>query len=538
MKILLVVPKYTYKNFKTKPNYHYIFPVGLSYISAILKKERFDYDCLNLNHEEGTVEEMLKRKFEEKKYDVVCSGDMALGYPIIDKIIKTTRRYEPQAKIIIGGAIITSEPVLMAQNLDFDFGVIGEGEITIVELLNCLKKGGNPKKVNGLCWKDKNGEIIFTEKREVIMDLDSLPFPDYEGLGYEKYLDNMCSTDALYEIVDYPRMYPLFASRGCPYQCTFCYHCLGPKYRFRSINNLMEEINYAIKKFKINSISLVDDLFAYDKKRLYDFCKRMKNIIKKNPEFVWACSLAVNSIDKELLKTMKDSGCVWISFGFESYSPVVLKSMRKPITPEQIKNAIHWCMELNIGIEGGFIFGDTAETKETAKETLKFWREECQGQLILMFIQPYPGSEMYNRAVKKGIIKDKLEFIKNDIYKTNFFNMTDSMNDKEYKEMVRGVLKNRAKYCKYIVPSKIIKEGEDKYELVLTCPFCKSVNHHKNCYIQNPKYFTFNTICRDCKKRFFAVSKWYKFTSDHYVGLDFLRRTYLLFRKKRVDKKV
>lgn len=539
MKILLIVPKYTYNNFETKPNYHYMFPIGLGYISAILKKEKFDYDCFNLNHEEGTIEEMIKRKLEGKKYDIICTGEMALGYPVIDKIIKSTRKYAPLVKIIIGGAIITSEPVLMAQNLDFDFGVIGEGEVTIVELLNCLKNEGNPENVNGLCWKDKNGEIIFTKKRESINDLDSLPFPDYEGLGYVKYLDNMCATDALFEIMDYPRMYPLFASRGCPYQCTFCYHCLGPKYRFRSVDNIMEEINYAIKKFRINSISIMDDLFAYNKERIYDFCRRIKKIIEKeHQEIKWACQLAVNSMDRELLRTMKESGCIWISFGFESYSPLVLKSMKKPITQEQIRNAIKWCLELHIGIEGGFIFGDSAETKETAKETLDFWKKECCGQLGLFFIQPYPGSEMYDKAVKKGIIKDKMEFIKNDIYKTNFFNMTDAMNDGEFKKLVKEILKNRVKYCEYIVASGIIKEAEDRYEVVATCPYCNSVNHHKNCYVRNSKYFSFYTICRDCMKRFYIVSKWYKFTSDHYIGLDFLRRAYLFFRKKIVNSRI
>jgi anaerobic magnesium-protoporphyrin IX monomethyl ester cyclase len=539
MKILLVVPKYTYNNFETKPNYHYIFPIGLGYISAILKKKKFDYDCYNLNHEYGTIEEMMKRKLGGKKYDIVCTGDMALGYPVIEKIVNSTREYLPDAKIIVGGAIITSEPELMAKNLNFDFGVIGEGEETIVELLKSLENNEDQKKVKGLCWKEKTGEIVFTGQRDAIKNLDSLPFPDYEGLEFEKYLDNMSSTDALFGIIDYPRMYPLFASRGCPYQCTFCYHSLGPIYRFRTVDNIIKEINYAIKKFKINSIFIMDDLFAFNKERIYDFCKRMKKIINEDSKDIkWACQLAVNSIDKELLKTMKESGCVWISFGFESYSPTVLKSMRKPITQEQIKNAIQWCLELQIGIEGGFIFGDSAETKDTAKETLDFWKKEGHGQLGLFFIQPYPGSVMYERAVKKGIIRDKMEFIKNGISRTNFFNMTDSMNDKDFKKLIKDVLKNRAKYCKYVVSSKIIKEAEDKYSVTAKCPYCKDVTEHKNCYIRNPSYYSMYTICTKCMKRFYIVSRMYKFTADYYFELDFLRKGYLFLRKKMINKKI
>lgn len=537
MKILLIVPKYTYNSLINKPNYHYIFPIGLSYISAILKKEKFDYDVLNLNHKEGGVEEIIKNKLDEKKYNVVCTGDMALSYPVIEKIINTSKEHSSKPRFILGGAIVTSEPIFMAKNLNFDFGVIGEGEITIVELLRCLEKNKDAKKVDGICWKDENGEVVFTKQREVIKNLDTIPFPDYEGLGFSEYLENMASNDALYGVLDYPRMYILSASRGCPYQCTFCYHSLGPKYRFRSIKNVMKEVNYAMEKFRINSIFVIDDLFAFNKKRLYDFCREMKKIIKKQGDFKWACQIAVNSVDRELLKTMKESGCAWISFGFESYSETVLRSMKKPITPEQINNAVKWCLELQIPIEGGFIFGDSAETKETAKETLNFWKNETHGQLQLGFIQPYPGSVMYERAVNKGVIKDKMKFIKDDISKTNFFNMTDSMSDKEFKELVKTVLKNRIKGIKYTVPLKIIHEKGDRYELEVKCEHCGEINNYKNTYLRNPKYFTMFTLCRYCMKRFYLVSKLYKFTSDYYFQLDFLRRAFLSFRKKRVDKK-
>jgi len=528
MKVLLLVPKYTYNNKSPKKNYHYFFPMGLAYISAVLKDTTHEIDIVNLNHKDGTIEELINFNLNRKEYDVVLSGEMALGYNVIEKMVMAIRKHRSNPKIIIGGAIITSEPHLMIKNLDFDYGIVGEGENTIVELLECLENKGDAKNVDGLCWKGDNGVAIFTNQRVVINDLDSLPFPDYEGFEFGEYLDNMSATDALFTVFDYPRMYPLLASRGCPYQCTFCYHSLGPKYRDRSMDNIMEEIEYAIKKFRINSINVTDDLFSINKDRVYEFCKRIKEIIDSlDYDFKWACQLTVSSVDKDLLKTMKDAGCFWVSFGFESYSPVVLKSMKKPITPEHIRNSIKWCLELEVGFEGAFIFGDSAETNETAKETLDFWVNECQGQIGIFFIQPYPGSEMYNRAIKKGVIKDKMDFIRNKICKTNFINMTDSMSDKDFKNLVRTIAKLRAKHCKYQIHDKIIKEGKDKYEVQVKCPFCKVINKYKNCYLPNPHYYTIYNVCRHCAKRYYAVSRLYKFTINYYTELDLLRRSYL-----------
>ena len=543
MKILLVVPKYTYTNLTKSPNYDYYFPIGLGYIVAVLKKEGYDIDCLNLNHFYGTIEELLNNQLNKIKYDFVLSGHMGIGYAMIEKIISISKNHPSKPKIIIGGPLITSEPELMAQNLSFDFGVIGEGERTIIELLRCLEKKKDVNKVDGVVYKDENKKIIITKKREPIKDLDSLPFPDFEALGLDEQLKNMSSEDVFFGYFDYPKVYQILGSRGCPFQCTFCYHILGDNsYRTRSVKNIIAEIRYAVKRFKINGVNLNDDMFSYDRERLKEFCYEMKKIIKETPwEFKWACSLSVNKINEELLKLMKESGCLMIGWGLESYSPAVLKSMKKPITPEQIDNAIQLCLKLKILNNGNFIFGDVAETKETAKETMDYWKKNCRGQVKLFFIHPYPGSEIFKHCIQKGIIKDKLDYIKNKIQHTNILNMTNNMNDNEFNQLVREVWKNSIKYSGYVPAIKIKKsEKEGCEDFTVKCPFCGIITKYKNCIKRNKFYYSHHIVCRnpECNMRFFFASHLYTLTIKYYKQFDFLRKNYLYIRENLLKKKL
>jgi len=530
----MIIPRY---NLTTKPSYNYAFPLGLAYIFTAISNSKHEIDCLNLNHLNGTIEQIIKKELNKKKYDIICSGHMALGYAIIEKIINTIRKHSSNPKIIMGGSLITSEPELMFNSLNPDFAILGEGDITIVELLDSIEREEDLKNVNGIIYRE-NEKIIFTKPREVIKDIDSLPFPKFEKLGYLKFLENQKS-DNNFNILDYPRPYAILCSRGCPYQCTFCYHSLGYKYRERSIENIIKEIKYAIDKYKINSLVIFDDLFSINKKRVYDFCKEITKLNKEVSGGIdWSCQLSVNNVDKKLLETIKKSGCKVISFGFESYSQKVLNSMKKPITSEQIDRAIKLTKEVGLGIQGAFIFGDVAETKETAKETLDYWKENAQGQIRLFFIQPYPGSEIYKKCVEKGIIKDKLDFIKNKILHTNWLNMTDNMSDKEILNLKKEILEARRKYYPYTIPLNIKKMGDNKYEVDIKCPFCNKKINYKNCPIENKYYFCKLVACKNCYMRLHVTSRLYKFTMDYYNQLEFLRKNFLLIRDNFLKKKV
>jgi len=506
LKILLVAPRDVSSN---GIHYNYMFPLGIAYISAVLKKAKYDVSCLNLNHREGLASEIVRTELGKKKYDLVATGHVGMGYSITEKILETARAHPSKPKTILGGAIITSEPQLMFESLKPDFGVLGEGEETILELLKCIENEKDFKKVNGIMYRDYTGKIITTPPRKPIENIDKIPFPDFEGFEFEEYLDkgytNMDSSNCNFH--DHPRLYSILCSRSCPFHCTFCYHTLGSKYRERSIKNVIEEIKFAVEKYKINAIAIYDDLFSYKKERIYEFCREMVNIRKnESREITWTCQLSVLHVDRALLRVMKKAGCVVISYGFESYSEEVLKSMKKPITPEQIDKAFKITIEEKIGVQGYFIFGDIVETKQTAKKTLDYWKENCKGQIFLDFIQPYPGCELYEHCLKKGIIKDKLTFIRDEMKAKHILNMTDRMTDKDIRELQKAIIKFGSTFTKSANPLFIKPSGDNKYEIVSKCPFCNEKTTYRNFLLQSRHIYRSYMICRKCGMRYYISS--------------------------------
>ncbi len=505
MKILLILPRM--KPTLPIPQYNYTFPLGLGYISSIVKEAGYDVDCLNLNHKEGTIDDILKTQLQKKKYDVVATGNVWFGYLAIKEIVDTTRKYSFDSIIILGGSIVTSNPKIIMESLKPNFGVVGEGEVTILELLRCIENYENPKEVKGIAYFDK--KLILTTPREPIEDLDSLPYPDFDGFEYEKYLDEMYPNMVYFNNhFDYPRAYYILTARGCPFNCTFCYHTLGRTYRKRNIDKVMEELEWAIKKYKINIICINDDLLSIDKKRLNEFCDKIRGLIIAFPwEIKWTCQLAVSSVDDKILKKMKESGCHIISYGFESYNQEVLRSMKKPITPQQIDNAIKFTMKNRIAIQGNFIFGDVAETIHTAKETLDYWKENCKGQINLSFIQPYPGSEIFNHCLKKGIIRDKFEYMSVGSQKENFFNMTNEMSNTEIGKLHMEVMRlTMGGYYKVVIPKNIkFTDKINRWNLEVECPFCKEVFEYKNYYFKPKTFHKDFMICRKCNMRFHII---------------------------------
>jgi len=524
MEILLVMPRY---NLTTKKDYHYFFPLGLPYISAVIKKEGYSVDCLNLNHLEGTVEEIIQKQLDSKKYDILGIGGNALNYAVIDTVIQTSRKHPSNPKIILGGPIITTEPELIFEALNPDIGIIGEGEETIVDILKKIKKKQSTQKIKSIMFRDKSGNLVRTVRRKAIENLNSLPFPDYEGFGFSEQLDHLNPNFSwIHNAFDNPRVYYALCSRSCPFQCTFCYH--EDRYRTRSIENVFKEIRERVKKYKINIIFLYDECLGVDKNRISDFCREMNKLRKEvSWDLKWICQIRVDAVNRNILSMIKKAGCEAVSYGFESYSPTVLKSMRKNITPEQIDKALKETLNQNLGIQAFFIFGDIAETKETARETLNYWKNNCEGQVGLGFIQPYPGSQIYKSCVERGIIPDKLSFIKNKIAVGLWLNMTESMSDKEINQLRKNLLDYMAKYPKFVIPFEIKKNYPDNFYIKVKCPYCNQEIAYDNCFMTSKLNFGFIVLCRHCRRRFFVVSLLQKIAYRYYPITRTVRDYYL-----------
>ncbi len=312
-----------------------------------------------------------------------------------------------------------------------DFGMIGEGEITSLELVRMLESMEAPseedvKKIDGLIARRKDGTLYCTNKRADIENLDSIPFPDWEGF-------RLVETCRKYAKEDNSITASIVSSRSCPNSCTFCSKTGGKKYRKRSLDNIFKEIDELVNKYHVNRLNFNDELFADNSDRLYQFCDRME---KYHIEYRISMHIGRN-LNLELLSRMHKSGCKVIFYGLESADNNVLTSMRKHITIDEIERCLQITKQAGIIVEGNFIFGDPAETKESVRTTLK-WIEDhyTMGLIEVAPIKLYPGSQLYEDAVNNGRIKDTVKFIEEGCPLVN----VSGLSDEDYRNMINNDL--------------------------------------------------------------------------------------------------
>lgn len=446
-------------------NYDYLFPLGIIYVASYLKHRNYDYHAENLNHLAAPDFESGVSALLTEHYDYVLTGGNSLILTQLKAICRIVRRHSPGSILILGGPCVTTEPELMLDVLDFDYGIIGEGEMACAELLDCLTSGKPPETVAGIIFRHPSGEAVRTAPRREAVNLDILPFPDFEGFGYDEWLEHY-PPQLLYttELIERPRPLVIMGGRGCPFQCTFCFH--DQKFRFRSLDDFFAEVEFYLARFRINTLLILDDCFSVRTERIYEFCRRIDDLSREAGYTIyWGVQMTVCGLSAELLATMKASGCISVSYGFESVNAQVLRSMHKPCTAAEIATAIDLTIRSGLRIQGNFIFGDTEETPETWRETLRFWKEHGIGYVNLAFIMLYPGSSIYHEAVQRGLIKNKLFFIINLMNKFPF-NFTHHMTDRQYYWMTFYVswyflIHSRPR----IVPRLSKREFK--------CPFCK-----------------------------------------------------------------
>lgn len=492
-RVLIVIPRWFVGD---TVNYRYMFPLGLAYISSVLKQAGYAVDCLNLNHYEGPIGPIVAAQLARHSYDLACTGGISTFYNQIRAAMEAVRAADPAVRIVLGGGIISSEPELIYDDLRPDYGILGEGEAVILDLLQRLERGEEPPRL--------------ISAAEPIADIDQLPYPDFEGFGFAAYLDHMHPTDQFaYDLFDKPRSYPVIGSRSCPFQCTFCFHPLGTKYRQRSLDSLMAELETNVRRYHINIISIYDELFSNDRARVMEFCRRMTALrATLGWDCRWGCQMRVDKLDDGMLAAMKAAGCYLISYGFESYHPDVLKSMKKQIAPEQIDRAVELTMKNRISIQGNFIFGDTAETPATAAATLAYWEKHVDAGIILSFINPYPGTAIYRRLVERGVIKDKIDFIANHIF--DIFNMSEKMNDNDFGRLWFNVFKAGLSNRLYAGKYQLSEAGDGTVSIRLACPHCGARLEYKNYYVMSKYFLLVMFYCRECRRRFFLASRLYR----------------------------
>ena len=375
MKIALARPKY--KTHLITP------PLGLGYISSYLKSKGWEtliVDGLNLNL---SNEEIVARCQDCDIIGITCLSDFYL------EVVDLSEKLKQAGKVVVLGGVHPS--VLPAQNQGesgADYIVVGEGEVTFEELIRAISLGENPYVIPGVFSQSHQPEF---KSRELFVDLDKLPFPDWEQLDPRTY--QKAPHGAL--VKNFP-IAPVVSSRGCPYCCKFCAspRFWGQRLRFRSPANVVAEIEHLIKNFGVKEIHFEDDNLTLRREHIVDICNLM---IAKGIKISWATpnGIRADKVDEELLALMKKAGCYYVVFGIESGNQKILDNINKKETLADIAKAVKLAHKLGIMTQGFFILGLPGETEETIKNSINFAKRLPLDRAQFLILDLLPGSALW-----------------------------------------------------------------------------------------------------------------------------------------------
>jgi radical SAM superfamily enzyme YgiQ (UPF0313 family) len=387
-KILLIRPAPEKEQFGDES----FLPLGLGYIAAILRKNNFDVKVFDLLIDKKSDDEVLNFI----KYFLPSIIGFSAVTPVVNSAYRLAEKIKktfPDIFLIIGGPHASALPEEPLNNF-FDFVIIGEGENTIIDLLNNLN---NPEKVKGIAYK-QNGNMQITEPREFITALDDLPFPARDLFPELKLYRGQEALGSRVPVGS------ILTSRGCPFSCTFCFKAIfGNKFRARSPENILLEWIHLIKDYKVKEIAIVDDSFTTDVNRVIKFCDLL---IKEKLKVRWSCpnGIRIDIGDIDMLKKMKEAGCYRVALGIESGNQEVLDKIGKRIKIEQIIKMVENCKRVGIKTMGFYMLGNPGEDEKTMQQTIDFAKKLRTDYAQFLLPIPYPRTKMYEEIKKNGKI--------------------------------------------------------------------------------------------------------------------------------------
>lgn len=361
-------------------------PLGLAYIASSLERAGHEVRLIDAIAENLTKEEVRQRirEFSPKVVGVTAMTPTFKGAMEAAQIAK-----EEGAITVMGGVHMA---LFAAETLTYDYvdyGVIGEGEETIIDLCDAIENDKAVSSIEGLAYK--NGSEIKVGSPKLIANLDDLPFPAYNLLPMHLYSS----------IIGYDTATTMMGSRGCPYKCTFCYKTPSDKkYRRRNVKSIVDEIEHVMDKYNVKEIMFYDDLMP--KPYVHELCNEL---LERKVKVAWEVPQRVNLVDRESLHLMKRAGCRMLRYGVEQGDPDMMQIIEKRTTQNEVINAFKWTHEAGIETFAYFIVGYINETDETMRSTVDLAKAIDPKYVMFTKAVPLPDTKLMDDAVKQGFIK-------------------------------------------------------------------------------------------------------------------------------------
>lgn len=393
MKIALVSPPTTVamrypKGHPLRKGVQVVEPLGLAYLAAMVD-DLADVEIVDCILEDLDLNECVDRV---KNCDLVGLSSVTSNAHIVDALASRIKQVNPECKVIIGGIHASLYPWETMRNKCVDAVVVGEGEHTFRELI----ENRTAHLIRGVVFRE-GSKLVETEPRPLEKDLDTFPFPARDLLRIGSYTPFLFLKKPIAA---------LFASRGCPYRCTFCCKMNGFTYRSRNPEKVVDEIRLLVDEFGCREVTFLDGMFGLRNSWVKSLCRRL---IEERLDVVWSCMTRVNVVDEERLRLEKRAGCWMHYYGIETGSPEIMKNIKKDISLQQVRRSVEMTNRAGIKSWGSFMFALPGETPLHARETLDFAKSLKLDFASFHLTTPYRGTELYATWEKYGKLDENLE---------------------------------------------------------------------------------------------------------------------------------
>jgi len=398
---------------------------GPSYLGAVLEKNDYEVEIFNGTCWHLTPKDLEKYLLEREHFDFIGIGYLTNYVHSVVEHINACRSASPDSKIILGGNGYSALPAFYLSKTDADYGVAGEAENSLLNLVNALSVGKSVENMPSVSFRD--GEDYYVSSlREPVPNIAKIPAPAYHLFPIESYV--------WYENRGYHKgvkAFNILSSRGCPFRCNFCYR-LEEGFRYRPFEDIIAEFNFLNERYGIEHFNMSDELFMTSKKHVINFSSQMVDAMDSGAlaRITWETTGRLNIVDQDVANAMAAGGCNRILYGVESGDTKVLELMNKKTSYEMIEAGIDATFNAGMEVQLPCMFGNIGETAQSVKKTVALLKKYGgKDERLLRPVTPYPGSPLYQYALEKGLLKDHDEFFeisKNpDLLTVNFTEMDD-----------------------------------------------------------------------------------------------------------------
>ncbi|HHL39858.1 MAG TPA: radical SAM protein [Deltaproteobacteria bacterium] len=408
----------------------------------------------NLNDLSAPVWREVASMIERFAPDVLGVSVYSATYKAALNVARIAKEVNPAVTTVFGGIHPTIATEEVASQRDVDFVVFGEGERTVVELVGALEArdgaGRDFSSIKGIAFKDGDGNVVRTERREYIEDLDAEVYP---------------ARHLIHDVESYPptAFQGIYGSRGCPFKCIFCgsFNLWGYSVRTRSAETLVAEIEETHRRFGTRYFYLCDDIFFINRERARRFCELL---IEKDLGVMWSAQTRAEMVTDELLALMKKAGGQHVAIGVETGDERIRKLIKKGNTLEQMRRAARLVHKHGLTLVGFFMFGFPWESREEIRRTVEFMKEINPTIAFPYIVTPAPGTELSQISHEMGLVGPDRE-LENFYHESPEMCLSVNIPEEERKGIIDETLKVFAEHNKKRFRLDVLKRPRFYYTL-------------------------------------------------------------------------